>query len=86
MSKKIFLTIDELINNIKSKNINLNNENSVKKILETNNYYFIMDCKFAFKDNGGTYKNNTSFEDIYSLYLFDKMLKLIILDPILEIE
>lgn len=86
MSKKIFLTIDELINNIKSKNINLNNENSVKKILETNNYYFIMDYKFAFKDNGGTYKNNTSFEDIYSLYLFDKMLKLIILDPILEIE
>jgi abortive infection bacteriophage resistance protein len=45
-----------------------------------------MGYKFAFKNNDGTYKNNTSFEDIYSLYIFDKMLKLIILDPILEIE
>lgn len=86
MSDKKFLTIDELIVNIKSKNINFKNENDVKQILEVNNYYFIMGYKFAFKNNDGTYKNNTSFEDIYSLYLFDKMLKLVILDPILEIE
>lgn len=86
MSKKRFLTIDELINNIKSKNINIKDDNNVKKILEVNNYYFIMGYKFAFKNNDGTYKNNTSFEDIYSLYIFDKMLKLIVLDPLLEIE
>ena len=86
MSEKTFLTIDELINNIKSKNINIKDENNVRNILETNNYYFIMGYKFAFKNNSGTYKNDTSFEDIYSLYLFDKMLKLIILNPILEIE
>lgn len=58
----------------------------VREILEANNYYFIIGYKFAFKNNDGTYKNNTSFEDIYSLYIFDKMLKLVILDPILEIE
>ena len=86
MSDKTFLTIDELITNIKSKNINLKNENDVKQILEVNNYYFIMGYKFAFKNNDDTYKNNTSFEDIYSLYIFDKMLKLVILDPIFEIE
>lgn len=86
MSEKTFLNIDELINNIKSKNICIKDENNVKKILETNNYYFIMGYKFAFKNTNETYKNNTSFEDIYSLYIFDKMLKLIILDPILEIE
>lgn len=86
MSEKTFLTIDELINNIKSKNIGIRNENNVRSILETNNYYFIMGYKFAFKNIDGTYKNNTSFEDIYSLYIFDKTLKLIVLDPILEIE
>ena len=86
MSDKTFLTIDELMANIKSKNINLKNENNTRQILEVNNYYFIMGYKFAFKNNDGTYKNNTSFEDIYSLYIFDKMLKLVILDPILEIE
>ncbi len=86
MSKKTFCTINELINNIKFKNIRIKDENNVRNILETNNYYFIMGYKFAFKNSDGTYKNETSFEDIYSLYLFDKMLKLIILDPILEIE
>lgn len=86
MSEKTFLTIDELITNIKLKNINIKNENNVRNILETNNYYFIMGYKFAFKNNNRTYKENTSFEDIYSLYIFDKILKLIILDPILEIE
>lgn len=68
MSEKTFLTIDELINNIKSKNINIKNENNVRNI--------IMGYKFAFKNIDGTYKDNTSFEDIYSLYIFDKMLKL----------
>ena len=86
MSEKTFLTIDEWINNIKHKNIHIKNESKVKHILETNNYYFIMGYKFAFKNNNGTYKSNICFEDIYSLYLFDKMLKLIMLDPILEIE
>ena len=45
-----------------------------------------MGYKFAFKNSDGTYKENTSFEDIYSLYIFDKKLKLIILDSLLEIE
>lgn len=84
--QKIFLTIDELIKNIKEKNINIKDENNVRHILETNNYYFIMGYKFAFKNQDGTYKENTSFEDIYALYIFDKLLKLIILDPLLEIE
>ncbi len=86
MREKTFLTIDELLIKIKSKNINIKDENNVRDILETNNYYFIMGYKFAFKTDDGIYKDNTSFEDIYSLYIFDKMLKLIILDPILEIE
>lgn len=86
VKEKTFLTIDELISNIKSKNINIKNEENVREILEINNYYFIMGYKFAFKNEDGTYKENTSFEDIYSLYVFDKMLKLIILDPLLEIE
>lgn len=39
MLEKNFLTIDELISNIKSKNITIKNENNVRNILETNNYY-----------------------------------------------
>ena len=51
MTEKTFLTIDELINNIKKKSINIKDENNVRKILETNNYYFIMGYKFSFKNN-----------------------------------
>lgn len=86
MAEKIFLNTDELIEKIKSKNIIVKNDDNIRNILETNNYYFIMGYKFAFKNQNGTYKDKTTFEDIYSLYIFDKMLKLIILDPILEIE
>ena len=86
MSDKTFLNIDELIDKIKSKNIIIKDEEKVRRILETNNYYFIMGYKFAFKNIDGTYRVNTSFEDIYSLYIFVIALKLIILDSILEIE
>lgn len=86
MKKKTFLSIDELIKNIEKKNILIKDKNKVKKILETNNYYFIMGYKYAFKDEKNNYRENTSFEDIYSLYVLDKLLKLIILNPILEIE
>ena len=65
MSEKTFLTIDELIKKIRSKNIKIKNEKNVRNILETNNYYFIMGYKFAFKNSDGTYKKNTCFEDIY---------------------
>ena len=51
MAEKTFLTIDELITNIRFKNINIKNEDDVRNILETNNYYFIMGYKFAFKNN-----------------------------------
>lgn len=83
---KRFLTIDELIKNMESKKIKIMNIDNVKEILETNNYYFIMGYKFAFKNIDNTYKKDITFEDIYSLYNFDKKLKLIVLDSILEVE
>lgn len=86
MKTKKYLSIDELINNIKNKGILIGNEDEVRTILENNNYYYIMGYKFAFKNSKNEYRKNTSFKDIYSLYIFDKLLKLIILEPILEIE
>ena len=66
IKEKTFLTVDELIHNIKNKGIKIINESKTKNILETNNYYFIMGYKFAFKNEIGNYKKNTSFEDIFS--------------------
>lgn len=85
MKTKTYLTINELISYMKSKGIFVNDEEKTKEILRQHNYYVIMGYKDLFmKDNH--YKNNVSFYNIYSLYKFDRELKLLILNTLLDIE
>lgn len=42
---KVFLSIDNLIENIKSKGLKIKDESKLKKILEHNNYYYITGYK-----------------------------------------
>ncbi len=85
LKKKEFLTIDELVENIKNKGILIKDENKLKELLEYNNYYYITGYKEPFKANG-KYKENIYFEDIINLYQFDKKLKLIFAEVLFEIE
>ncbi len=82
---KDFLTIEQLIENIKNKGILINDEEKLKEIFENNNYYFITGYKEPFKNND-TYKENVYFEDIFTLYQFDKKLKLAFAEILFEIE
>ncbi len=84
--EKVYLSIDELILNIKSKGIGIKDEIRVREILEHNNYYYITGYKEIFKNGDGTYKNNVYFEDVYNLYQFDKKLKLLFAEMLFEIE
>lgn len=83
---KKFLSIEELIENIKCKGIKIKNERKTKEILEHNNYYYISGYKELFKNALGNYKENVYFEDIYTMYQFDKKLKLIFAEVLFEIE
>ena len=83
---KEFLEVNELIETIKSKGIKIDNEEKVKDILMKNNYYVIMGYKNLFLDKDRKYKENVSFENIYNLYLFDRKLKLLLLNSLLDIE
>lgn len=58
----------------------------MKEILEYNNYYYITGYKDPFKDENGNYKSNVYFEDIFTLYQFDKKLKLLFAEILFEIE
>lgn len=58
----------------------------VKDILMKNNYYVIMGYKSLFLNKDRRYKENVSFESIYNLYLFDRKLKLLLLNALLDIE
>lgn len=85
MKVKKYLTTDELIATIKNKGITILDEEQSKEILKQHNYYVIMGYKNLFiKDN--KYKNNVSFENIYSLYKFDRQLKILLLNALLDIE
>ena len=83
---KEFLEVNKLIETIKSKGIKIDNEEKVKDILMKNNYYVIMGYKSLFLDKEHNYKENVSFENIYNLYLFDRKLKLLLLNSLLDIE
>ena len=84
--QKDFLSIDEIITNIKKKGLLIKNEKKLKEILECNNYYYITGYKFPFKDSNGNYKSNVYFEDIFTLYQFDKKIKLVFAEILFEIE
>jgi len=83
---KEFIEVGELIKTIKLKGIKIENEEKTKDILLKNNYYVIMGYKSLFLDKERNYKENISFENIYNLYLFDRKLKLLLLNSLLDIE
>jgi len=86
---KEFKTLDEQIELLKSRNINFYNEEIAKQILLHNNYYNIINgYKDLFLDNKNNteFKIGTTFEEIYSLYEFDRQLRTIFLEYILKIE
>lgn len=78
---------EELIDYLISKNVIINDRKLALKNIEKYSYYSIINgYKFVFKDNDNNYKENTSFEEIFVLYEFDKNIKAIFLKFTLEIE
>ena len=84
---KEYKSNEELINYLKSKNVIINDEEKALKNIEKYSYYSIINgYKSVFKDENNNYKENTSFEEIFALYEFDKNIKAIFLKYTLEIE
>ena len=78
---------EELIDYLISKNVIINDRELALKNIEKYSYYSIINgYKAVFKDENNNYKGNTSFEEIFALYEFDKNIKAIFLKYTLEIE
>lgn len=78
---------EELIDYLISKNVIINDKEKALKNIEKYSYYSIINgYKAVFKDENNNYKENTTFEEIFALYEFDKNIKAIFLKYILEIE
>ena len=84
---KEFKTNDELIDYLISKGVIVKSRTSAIKKLERCTYYSIINSyKNNFKDKNNNYLPNVIFDEIYALYEFDKNLKLIMMQYVLEVE
>ena len=77
---KIFKTLEEQIDILKSKGLVIEDEEKAKEVLLKENYFFINGYRHIFLDNP---KNNkfitgTTFEELYSMFVFDRGIRNII--------
>lgn len=88
--EKIFKTVHEQIKLLKSRQLKIENINSALKILENNNYYYLINgyknLFIDFSSNTEKYIDGTTIEEIYDLYEFDRKIRIIFLEYILLIE
>lgn len=84
---KEYKTNEELINHLENKNLKIVDKNNALNLLKKYSYYSIINTyKDLFKDNNNLYKDESTLEEIYSLYDFDKNIRFIFLKYTLEIE
>lgn len=84
---KEYKSNEDLINYLEEKGIIINDKSKAISIIERYSYYNVVNSyKIIFKDKNNNYIKNVSFEEIYSLYEFDKNLRYIMLKYALEVE
>lgn len=88
MIKKQFKNLDEQIDILKYKGLVINNIDYARNVLLRENYFFLTGYRHLFmkSSNEKVYKENTRFEELYSLFLFDRTLRNILFKNLLIIE
>ena len=87
---KCWSSYQEQIDILKNRGMTIDDESKAMMYLKNINYYRLSGYSFIFryKDENGShrFKENTHFTDIKELYVFDKKLRLLVLDAIETIE
>lgn len=88
MVEKKFKNLDEQLEILKYKGLVIQDETFAKKILLRENYFFINGYRYPFfiSSSNKKYIEGTSFEELYSLFLFDRAFRNIIFKNLLIIE
>lgn len=78
---------EELLEHLKNKNVIIDDENITLNVIDNYSYYSVVNTyKYVFKKDDNTYIENVRFNEIYSLYNFDKNIRTIFLKYALEFE
>ena len=82
------LTISQQIEQLKSRGMQFDNESKAKYYLENLNYYRLSGYWLPFESSHlpHLFNDNTRFERVLELYIFDRELRLLMLDAIERIE
>lgn len=87
---KPFRTIDEQIEILKGRGVEIPDEHFAKRVLTYENYYYVINgykAPFISSTNGeDSYKKGTSFNELVALYSFDRRLREILFPDLLRIE
>lgn len=84
--KKVFKNLDEQVEILKNKGLIIDDEEKTKEILLRENYFFINAYRHVFINEDKHFKDKVTFNELYTLFLFDRNLRNIIFKNILIIE
>lgn len=83
---KVFKTLDEQVSILRSKGLIIDNEVYAKDILLRENYFFLNGYRFPLYDENKRFVKGSTFEELYSIFLFDRVLRNAIFKNVLVIE
>lgn len=86
MNKKEFRTLDEQIDILRNKGLTINNEEQTKETLLKENYFFINGYRNILYTKDRKFIKGTTFEELYSVFLFDRTFRNILFKNLLIIE
>lgn len=86
--QKVFKTLDEQVHIMQSKGLVISDIEETKNILLRENYFFVNGYRLLFMESSSNkrFLSGTTFEEIYSMFQFDRHLRNIIFKNLLIIE
>lgn len=87
-SSKVFKTLDEQIDILRSKGLIIQDEERAKNILLRENYFFVSGYRHLFMKsyNDGKFIQGTTFEELYATFVFDRQVRNVYFKHILVVE
>ena len=85
-NSKVFKTLDEQIEILRAKGLIIDDEEETKGILLRENYFFISGYRHLFMHRENKFIMGTTFEELYSMFTFDRNMRNIFFKYILVIE
>ena len=88
MRDKQFKNLDEQIEILRYKGLEIDDEKYAKEVLLRENYFFLTGYRHMLMQEGNqkVYKKGATFEELYSIFLFDRQFRNLIFKNLLIVE